>query len=105
MSTDLQLHSSTEIGTVSVMAQISDYSRKVISSVKAELARQDLPFAALIPVLGYAQSTVYEISQYKRSLTTDEIHKIANRLGIATSVLTTVSFAEVAVASDSGIAA
>lgn len=85
-----------EIGTVVRMAALTPFSRRVIGSVKAELARRDLDGVALVPVLGLGRNAVYARLRGEKSFEVEEIAMIADFFGIPVEVLVAPQPAEVA---------
>jgi len=75
---------------------LTPFSRRVIGSVKAELARRDLDGAALVPVLGLSRNTVYARLRGEKSFEVDEVGKIADFFGIPVEALVTPHVGEVA---------
>ena len=63
-------------------SELTDFSRRIIGAVKAELARRDLSGADLVPVLGIGRNAVYARLNGERPFETDELAKIVEFLGI-----------------------
>ncbi len=63
-------------------SELTDFSRRVIGAVKAELARRDLSGADLVQPLEIGRNAIYSRLKGEQPFETDELSKIVDFLGI-----------------------
>ncbi len=68
-------------------SELTDFSRRVIGNVKAELARRDLNGNDLIEPLGLGRNAIYSRLKGERPFETEELAKIAEFLKLPIEAL------------------